>query len=117
MKWRVKSVQLIHFEQQVGDLEVWHDAVDDFLEPLRLLRHALRERLDFEHFIGEVGLGQGAVGGQPVDVPQLGGEQREPVAQVALAIGSDHRGEFTGIPQGREAGGREQIVLEVLELP
>jgi len=47
---------------------------------------------------------------------QLRAEQREPVVQVALAVGSDHCGEITGIPQGREAGGRQQVLLKILEL-
>jgi len=48
----------VDFEQQVGDLEMRHDAVDRFLESFRRLRHALRERLDLEQFIGEVGIGE-----------------------------------------------------------
>jgi hypothetical protein len=48
----------VDLEQEAGDFEMRHDAVDDFLEPLGLIRHAIGERLGLGQFIGVLGCGE-----------------------------------------------------------
>lgn len=107
---------LIDLQQQFGDLEVRHQAVDLLLEPLGHLRHALGEGLDLQQRIGDRGIGQFAGGGQPVDFPQLRGEQRQPLAPIAVASGRDGNGQFPLRTQGGKAGLWQQVGREVLEL-
>ena len=107
---------LVHFQQQFGDLDVrqGHGRLVD--QRLRVVGHRSIQRRDFQTRLGDDGIRQVVGRRHAIDRGKLRFQQRQPVAQVLVAIGGHGQWQFGGQLEAGELLGRHQVVLEVLEL-
>ncbi len=105
---RCEAGPCVHFEKQVGDLDVRQRCCDLIDQPLRCLRHGRVERRNLQAGVGQDRIGQIVRAGQRIDQMKLLVEGFKPILQIVLAVRFNGQPEVLCVPELREPLSRQR---------
>lgn len=109
---------VIDLQQQLGDLQMRQQAVRLLHQCFGVGWHGVVQRRDLEVArAGDGRVGQRISGGESFHRRQFVFQRSQSRLEVALAVGLDGEIQRLLVALGREPRGRQQVVLEILELP
>jgi len=108
---------VVHIHQQFGDLDARQQLTGLVDQRLRGIGHRGIQRGDLQPGLGEDGIGQLVVLGQLGDGGQLLVQQLQALFQVLVAVRVDRQREGLLALERGELLSRQQVVVEVAELP